>query len=179
MELHHHGMLAHCARTCNHERSAETKLEASIPSLGVIVARRGETWNPKTARDGAMRGARIGAAGHREAEYGGGATEPTIVADFANGDEETIQSGTGRAVLALPPRRPGESILLTFHSEAARTPQPMSACLCRSDARAVDDEPVLASPLRKTCDHHLRLRATRARNSRAVATTATGHAFAN
>ena len=72
MELHHHGMLAHCARTCNHERSAETKLEASIPSLGVIVARRGETWNPKTARDGAMRGARIGAAGHREAEYGGG-----------------------------------------------------------------------------------------------------------
>ena len=172
-------MLAHCARTCNHERSAETKLEASIPSLGVIVARRGETWNPKTARDGAMRGARIGAAGHREAEYGGGATEPTIVADFANGDEETIQSGTGRAVLALPPRRPGESILSTFHSEAGRTPQPMSACHCRSEIGEVNDEPVLASPLRKTCNHHLGLRATGVRNYRAVSASASGRAFAN
>ena len=61
-----------------------------------------------------------------------------------------------------------------------RTPQPMSACDCRSDSgAAVNDEPVLASPLRRTCNHHLRLRATGARTSRAVATPATGHTFAN
>ena len=58
---------AHCVLICSREDGAETKREASIPSLGVIVARRGKTWNPKTAWDGAMRGARIGAAGHREA----------------------------------------------------------------------------------------------------------------
>ena len=60
------------------------------------------------------------------------------------------------------------------------TPQPMSPCHCRSDlGAAVNDEPVLAAPLRNTCNHHLRSRATRARNSRAVAIHATDHAFAN
>ena len=53
------------------------------------------------------------------------------------------------------------------------TPQPTDVCMSlslRFDLRAaVNDEPVLAAPPRKTCNHHLRLRATRARNSRAVA----------
>ena len=57
---------------------------------------------------------------------------------------------------------------------------------CRADTncRAKSDmlqtkKPVLASPRRKTCIHHLRLRATKARHSRAVATPATGHTFTN